>query len=113
MQEKFLEKKKELWMAFIDLEKAFDRIPREVVWWALRKRGVDEWLINVVKSMYEGATTAVNFKEGESAESEVKVGVHQGSVLSPLLFIIVMGTLTAEFREGMTWGGLYAVDLVL
>ena len=85
MQEKFLEKKKELWMAFIDLEKAFDRVPREVVWWALRKRGVDEWLINVIKSMYEGATTTVKFKEGESAEFEVKVGVHQGSVLSPLL----------------------------
>ena len=55
----------DLWMAFIDLEKAFDRVPREAVWWALRKRGVDEWLINVIKSMYEGATTAVKFKEGE------------------------------------------------
>src|SRR5207244_8784439 len=103
MQEKFLEKKKELWIAFIDLEKAFDRVPREVVWRALRKRGVGEWLINVIKSMYEGATIAVKFKEGESAEFEVKVGVHQGSVLSPLLFIIVMDTLPEEFREGLPW----------
>ena len=37
MQEKFLEKKKELWMAFIDLEKAFYRVPCEVFWWALGK----------------------------------------------------------------------------
>ena len=65
MQEKFLEKKKDLWIAFIDLEKAFDRVPREVLWWALRCVGVDEWLVNVVKSMYVGATTAVKLGGGE------------------------------------------------
>src|SRR5271169_6523850 len=59
VQEKFIEKKKDLWMAFVDLEKAFDRVPRAVLWWALRKLGVEEWLINVIKAMYEGATTAV------------------------------------------------------
>ena len=37
LQEKYLEKKKELWMAFIDLEKAIDRVPREMIWWALRE----------------------------------------------------------------------------
>ena len=41
-QEKYLAKKKELWMAFVDLEKAFHCVPREVVWWALTKVGVDE-----------------------------------------------------------------------
>ena len=98
---------------FIDLEKAFDRVPREVVWWALRKRGVDKWLINVIKSMYEGATTAVKFKEGERVEFKVKVGVHQGSLLSPLLFIIVMDTLPEESREDLPSEVLYTDDLVL
>ena len=65
-------------MAFVDLEKAFDRVPREVLWWALRKLTVEEWMVNVIKSMYEGATTAVKCKGGESKEFEVKVGVHQG-----------------------------------
>ena len=59
LQEKYLAKKKDLWMAFVDLEKAFDRVPREVVWWALRKLGVDEWIVTVIKSMYEDATTVV------------------------------------------------------
>src|SRR6185436_13866391 len=100
MQEKYLAKKKELWMAFVDLEKAFDRVPREVVWWALRKVGIDEWLVNVIKGQV-------------SAEFEVKVGVHQGSVLSPLLFTIVLKALSREFRQGVPWELLYADDLRL
>ena len=39
----------------MDLEKAFDRIPREVIRWAMRKLGVEEWLVSAVMSMYKGA----------------------------------------------------------
>src|SRR3981081_2051128 len=113
MQEKFLAKKKALWVAFVDLEKAFDRVPRKVVWWALRQTGVDEWIVNVIKAMYDGATTAVKFSDGESKDFNVKVGVHQGSVLSPLLFTIVLEALSKEFREGLPWELLYNDDLVL
>src|SRR5260221_512039 len=113
IQEKFLAKKKELWMAFVDLEKAFDRVPREVLWWALRRSGVEEWIVNNIKVMYEGSTTAIKLNDGESKEFEVKVGVHQGSVLSPLLFIIVLEALSKEFREGLPWELLYADDLAL
>ena len=42
LQEKFLEKRKDLFFAFVDLEKAFDRVPREVVRWALRQFGMEE-----------------------------------------------------------------------
>ena len=59
VQEKFLAKTKELRMAFVDLVKAFDRGPREVVWWALRVVGVEEWIVKTIQAMYEGATTAV------------------------------------------------------
>ena len=43
----------------------------------------------------------------------MKVGVHQGSVLSPLLFIIVLEALSSEFRAGVPWKDLYADDLVI
>ena len=43
----------------------------------------------------------------------MNVGVHQGSVLSPLLFIIVMETVTHNMREGLPLKMLYADDLVL
>ena len=59
LQENYLANNKELWMAFVDLEKAFDRVPREVVWWALRYLGVDEWIVSVIKAMYEDASTKV------------------------------------------------------
>ena len=68
VQEKFLEKKKDLWIAFVDLEKASDRVPREILWWTLQCVRVDKWLVNVVKSMYVGATTAVKLGCGESVD---------------------------------------------
>ena len=87
LQEKYLAANKRLYMAFVDLEKAFDRVPRKVIWWAL---GVEEWIVRLVQRMYANARSRVRVGEGYSEEFEVKVGVHQGSVLSPLLFIIVL-----------------------
>jgi hypothetical protein len=113
LQEKYREKKKNLYFAFIDLEKAFDRVPREVVSWAMRQLGVEEWLVQVVMSMYEEARTVVRTPFGDSKSFPVKVGVHQGSVLSPLLFIMVMEAITKYTREGLPWELLYADDLVL
>ena len=57
LQEKFLERRKDLFFAFMDLEKAFDRVPREIVRWALRQLGVEEWLVQKVMTMYERART--------------------------------------------------------
>jgi len=46
MQEKFRAKGKKLSFGFVDLEKAFDRFPREVIRWAMRKLGVEVWLVS-------------------------------------------------------------------
>ena len=46
MQENFRLKGKKLYFGFVDLEKAFDRVPREVISWAMRKLGVEERLVS-------------------------------------------------------------------
>ena len=100
-------------MKFRDLEKAFDRVPREVVWWAMRKLGVEEWLVRAVKALYKNPRSCVRVNNKLGENFDVKVGVHQGSVLSPLLFIMILEALSREFRVGLPWELLYADDLVL
>ena len=90
---------------FVDLKKAFDRVPSEVTRWALRKAGVEEWLVCVVMAKYE---TVVKRAEGDSEAFNVKVGLHQGFVLSSLLFVIVTELITKELRVGLPWELLYA-----
>ena len=69
--------------------------------------------MRLVQGMYTNARSHVCIGEGYSEEFQVKVGVHQGSVLSPLLFIIVLEALSHEFRSGVPWEDLYADDLVI
>jgi len=102
-----------LYFGFMDLEKAFDRVPREVISWAMRKLGVEEWLVLAVMSMYMGAKTVVRIVHGNSKGFEVKVSMHQGSALSPLLFMIVMEAISREFRVAVAWELLYADDLAV
>ena len=72
MQENFRVKGKKLYFGFVDLEKAFDRVPREVISWAMRKLGVEEWLVSAVMSMYAGAKTVVS-TEGEAEGCKMAV----------------------------------------
>jgi len=77
----------------VDLEKAFDRVPREVIRWAMHKLGVEEWLVSAIISMYTGAKTVVRTVYGNNNSFEVKVGMHQGSALNPLLFVTITETI--------------------
>ena len=100
-------------MCFVDLEKAFDRVPRRVMEWAMRKKGLPEILVKAVMSLYEGAETKVKVGLGLSEDFSMKVGVHQGSVLSPLLFVTVIDEVTENARKVWMKQILYADDLVL
>jgi len=63
--------------------------------------------------MYTGAKTVIRTVYGNSSSFEVNVGMHQGSALSPLLFVIVMEAISRKFRVALPWELLYADDLVV
>ena len=63
--------------------------------------------------MYENFKSCVRVNSQFNDKFNIKVGVHQGAVLCPLLFIIFMEALSRQFRVGCPWELLYADDLVL
>ena len=108
MREEY-QKEKKLYINLVDMEKAFDG----VLEWAMRKKGLSEVIVRAVMSLYDGAKTRVRVGSAYSEEFEVKVGVHQGSVLSLLLFAIVVDVITENARRGVDNELLYANNLVL
>ena len=113
MTTKKLEGNESLYLAFVDLEKAYDRVPRELVSWALRRKGVPEKMVRMVRELYRGAKTAVRTGNGVSEYFAVEVGLHQGSALSPFIFITIMDEVAKAVQQPDLWEILYADDLAI
>ncbi|KAK3556372.1 hypothetical protein QTP70_008008 [Hemibagrus guttatus] len=96
-----------------NLEKAYDRVPREELWYCMRKSGVAEKYVRVVQDMYERSRTVVRCAVGQTEEFNVEVGLHQGSALSPFLFAIVMDQLSEEVRQESPWTMMFADEIVI
>ncbi|KAK3568596.1 hypothetical protein QTP86_010286 [Hemibagrus guttatus] len=112
LMEKYRDGQRELHCVFVDLEKAYDRVPREELWYCMRKSGVAEKYVRVVQDMYERSRTVVRCAIGPTEEFKVEVGLHQGSALSPFLFAIVMDQLSEEVRQESPWTMMFADDIV-
>ncbi|KAK3513741.1 hypothetical protein QTP70_028743 [Hemibagrus guttatus] len=111
--EKYRDSQRELHCVFVDLEKAYVRVPREELWYCMRKSGVAEKYVRVVQDMYERSRTVVRCAVGQTEEFKVEVGLHQGSALSPFLFAIVMDQLSEEVRQESPWTMMFADDIVI
>ena len=79
----------------------------------MRKKGLSKGIVQADMSLYDDAKTRVRVGSAYAEEFEVKVGVHQGSVLSPLLCAIVVDVITENARRGVVNELLCADDLVL
>ena len=113
LMEKYREGQRELHCVFVDLEKAYDRVPREELWYCMRKSGIVEKYVRLLQDMYEGSETVVRCAVRITESFKVKVGLHQGSVLSPFLFAVIMDRLTDEVRRELPWTMLFADDIVI
>ena len=77
----------------------------------MRVLGVPEWIVVIVQAMYNDAKSKVRVNGSYSDEFEIKVGVHQGSVLSPLLFNIVLEVLSMNSVQAVL-GNLFMMMIL-
>ena len=112
--ETYREGQRELHCVFVDLEKTYDRVPREELWYCMRKSGILEKYVQLVQDIFERSKTVVRCAVGTIESFKVKVGLHQGSALSPFFFAVIMDRLPDEVRrEPPTMTMLFADDIVI
>jgi len=85
-----LNKKKKLFVAFIDFTKAFDYVVRDILWYKLIKLGIRGKLLNIIRSMYSIVKSRVKYDNEVSDSFTCMVGVRQGESLSPFLFAMYL-----------------------
>jgi hypothetical protein len=66
------------------------------MWWDLEKNKVLTKYVTLIKDMYRDVVTFVRTCDGDTSDFPIKIGLHQGSALSPYLFVLVMDEVTRE-----------------
>jgi hypothetical protein len=74
LMERYREQKKDLHMVFIDLEKAYDKVPRNIMWWVLQKHNVSTKYITLIKDMYDNIVTSVRTSDGDTNDFPINIG---------------------------------------
>nr|GEV02828.1 ataxia telangiectasia mutated family protein [Tanacetum cinerariifolium] len=113
LMEKFRERQRDMHLAFLDLEKAYNSVPRELIWKTLVDKGTSRRYIKVIKDMYDGARTRVRILMGNTEFFLVEVGLHQGSTISPYLFALILDELSIGIQEDIPWCLIFADDIAL
>jgi hypothetical protein len=100
-------------MFFIDLEKSYDKVSMNIMWWALQKHKVSTKYITLINDMYDNVVTSVQTSDGDTNDFLLNIGLHQASALSPYLFALMMDEVTRDIHGGIPWCIFFADDIVL
>jgi hypothetical protein len=107
------EQKKDLHIVLIDLEKTYDKVSRNVMWWTLQKHKASIKYITLVKDMYDNVVISVRTSDGDTNDFSINIRLHQGSALSLYLFALVMDEVTKDIQGGISWCMLFTDDVIL
>ena len=88
-----------LYITFVDFEKAFDSIDRGVIWRLMEHHGIPQKMIKLIQQLYENSSCQVIHNGKLSDHFEVKTGVRQGCLLSPLIFLMVIDWVMKQTTE--------------
>ena len=104
--EKSIEHKCAVHICFVDLEKAFDFVPRDVLRLLLKERSIEEQVVQLIVDIHDGTHCVVKSSGEKSSKFEVTTGVRQGCVMSPVLFNLVMDKIVREALNKAKVGGV-------
>ena len=88
----------ETWVMFLDLVKAFDRVPRELLWKILEKFGVPEKIIFLLRSLHQNVCVKFSVCDIEHSMNSI-IGVKQGDILGPVLFTFHIAAIMMTWRK--------------
>ena len=92
--EQSIEWQSSLYINFIDFEKAFDSISREVLWRLLQHYEMPAKVVIIMRALYEGFSTQVVHNGQRTQPLDMRTGVRQGCLISPLLFLVALDWVT-------------------
>ena len=112
LSEKMLEKNRQMAVACVDLEKAYDKVCRDKLWCVLDEYGVKGKLMRAIRSLYKGSEACVRVGGMLSGWFPISQGVRQGCVLSPWLFNVFMDRIMREVKDRLQGGVQLTTTLV-
>ena len=110
LQEKCHEQHQDLYLAFVDLTKAFDIVNRDLLWNILRKFGCHPTFIAILQLFHTGMCAEAVMAGSQSSSSPVEVGVKQGCVLTPNIFNLLLVAITLVSHRHLQSSDCVGID---